>query len=1285
MVASEAEGRAEALRRIAACRAARADELDLGGLQLTALDGELLAALCQLDWLRRLSLGLSAEAREEHQLAFIDEELIEEEKNSNVRNTLGVLPGTLFDALTRLERLDLAFNRLRGLPASTANLTALTSLDLSGNRIGAEGAQVLKGLVHLTSLNLSNNAIAADGAQALKGLVKLTSLNLQYNNIGDEGAQVLKGLVNLTGLNLRYNRIGVEGAQALDGLVKLTSLNLLGNSIGNEGVQVLKGLVNLTGLNLRYSRIGAEGAQALKGLVNLTSLNLQNLSILRSDSDSDSDSKGIGAEGAQALKGLVKLTSLNLQSNYIGDEGAQALKGLVNLTSLNLQWNNIREEGAQALKGLTSLASLNLSFNRIEEKGAQALSGLTSLTRLKLNNNLIGRGVKYLVNLPVLAELDLTNNGVREEDGQYLGQLKCLENLKLWCTSTAGNDRYYNRIGGGLRHFSSLGKLKSIDLSNNEIGSTRNEVDGLLALENLQGLSNLDLSGNRIGDDGAHALEGLTTLTSLNLSGNKIGDISALISLCKLRKINLSGCHVNRDLPAFWMLPSLQEAILYDASLPGVPVEILSKNNGDNCLNRLRAHLADLTGDDVAVGDVKVMILGNGRVGKTQICRRLRGESFDESVPSTHGIEVSSVRFAPQVFDAPVMLKIWDFGGQDIYHGTHALFLKSRAIFPLVWTPKSEAEQFHTHGGFTFRNQPLAYWLAYVRTFGDARSPVLVIQSQCDRPEDERDPPLPPGALDGFGYKKVLHYGAKGDGTHARGHAALEETLLDAVQWMRDNQGVAKIGPGRAAVKEALEAKLAAGQRLISHQSYLDLCAEVERTGKGRVTDPALLLDYLHNIGTVFYRKGLFGDQLILDQAWALDAVYAVFDRASQSFKKIERNHGRFRRSELTEWVWQKHGVPEQELFLTFMQQCGICFTIQKEDREKRVEAEYIAPDLLPARSDDETQKRLKLVWDEASPDAEAVLTFALLPPGLMRALIAQIGSDAGLAAEYWRDGVCFYDEKTASRALIEQRWTEGWAGEVHIAAKRGQAGVLLQRLIELVENDRISLGARPSGKSVKGVEAKADAREAPDAKADEASVRPAYEPSKVFEYYVSYAWGDDTTEGMEREAIVDRLCSQAEARGKRIIRDKTEMKIGDRISIFMDRIGKGAVNGRVCIVLSDKYLKSAYCMHELFDVWRNCREDGGTFIDKTRVYALSSAKISTAVQRAQYVIHWQDRFREIDDLVKSRGQFVLSDKDNAEFRLMTRFVSETANVLQLVQDTLRPRSFDDYVDHVFD
>ena len=55
-------------------------------------------------------------------------------------------------------------------------------------------------------------------------------------------------------------------------------------------------------------------------------------------------------------------------------------------------------------------------------------------------------------------------------------------------------------------------------------------------------------------------------------------------------------------------------------------------------------------------------------------------------------------------------------------------------------------------------------------------------------------------------------------------------------------------------------------------------------------------------------------------------------------------------------------------------------------------------------------------------------------------------------------------------------------------------------------------------------------------------------------------------------------------------------MRYGDRISKFMSRIAHG---DRIFIVLSDKYLKSAYCMHELFDVWRNCREDDAEFIDK--------------------------------------------------------------------------------------
>ena len=542
-------------------------------------------------------------------------------------------------------------------------------------------------------------------------------------------------------------------------------------------------------------------------------------------------------------------------------------------------------------------------------------------------------------------------------------------------------------------------------------------------------------------------------------------DLSLFSQLRKLETLDCSKCRVERAPPELWDMPSLREVILYEAVLPGVPKEVLSEFGYDVCLERLRAHFRDLKGGGNEISEFKFMLLGNGRVGKTQICRRLQGQEYDETVPSTHGVKIGAAPLT--ALRDPATLRIWDFGGQDIYHGTHALFLKSRAIFMLVWTPESEALHEHDYGGLTFRNQPLGYWLDYVREFGGEDSPVIVVQTQCDLPEQERlRPPVDDKALDAFPFKKVLHYSAKEN----RGRAALDEALAEAVQWLRRKQGVAVIGTGRAAVKARLEKMYAKGKQLISQDEFLALCKKA-----GNVSSPPLLLDYLHNIGAVFYREGLFGDAIILDQAWALDAVYAVFHRESKAFKTIERYSGRFRRSDLAEWVWQEHSEKEQELFLSFMEQCGICFPYRRG--EKDVEAEYIAPDLLPASDDPAIQEELRQKWDDRC-DAEATLTYDLLPPGLMRSLISRIGEQAGLAAEYWRDGFYFYDRETGARALVEQRYTKDWAGEIHIQTQRGQAQALLERLLQFIDDRHVAIGARLSGTAARIVSQSSPRRE---------------------------------------------------------------------------------------------------------------------------------------------------------------------------------------------------------------
>ena len=121
--------------------------------------------------------------------------------------------------------------------------------------------------------------------------------------------------------------------------------------------------------------------------------------------------------------------------------------------------------------------------------------------------------------------------------------------------------------------------------------------------------------------------------------------------------------------------------------------------------------------------------------------------------------------------------------------------------------------------------------------------------------------------------------------------------------------------------------------------------------------------------------------------------------------------------------------------------------------------------------------------------------------------------------------------------------------------------------------------------------------------------------------YYVSYAWADQGDP--EREAKVDALCEEAKKSGIEIVRDKSALKFGDRISDFMRKIGDG---DRVFVFLSDKYLKSPFCMNELFQMWRNSRESPDEFLKRVRVFTLDDAKISDIVDRINYASYWTNK-----------------------------------------------------------
>ena len=1124
-------------------------------------------------------------------------------------------------ALTSLQRLSCSYTQVSDLSPLTA-LTSLQSLNCFDTNVS--DLNPLAALTSLRSLDCTDTQVS--DLSPLAALTSLQRLSCSYTQVSD--LRPLKRLISLQSLDCSYTQ--VSDLRPLAALISLQSLDCSNAPVSD--LRPLSALTSLQSIDCRSTQVS--DLSPLMALTSLRSLDCTDTQV--------SD-----------LRPLAALTSLQrLSCSYTQVSDLRPLKRLISLQSLDC--SNAPVSDLRPLSALTSLQSIDCRSTQVSD--LSPLMALTSLQSLDCYYAKVS-DLSPLAALTSLQSLDCSFTKVSD-----LSPLAALPSLQsLYCIVTPVSD------------LSPLAALTSLQDLN--CGSTR--VRDLNPLKALTSLQSLDCGSTQVSD--LSPLATISLLKSLDCSFTQVSDLSPLATLSSLQSLNCSKCHIESVPEGFWFRDALTQLTMHGGSLPGVPPEVLSKDYFEDCLESLRAHLRDLGNNPEPMSDAKLLVLGNGRAGKTQICRRLRNEEYDAKVPSTHGVIVSSAPLPAKDGAGSERLNIWDFGGQDIYHGTHALFLKSRALFLVVWSRDMETTDTHTHDGMVFRNFPLPYWLRYVQRFGSETSPVLVVQAKCDTPEMDV-PTLTAEAsesLAGLKYKRVIQYSARED----RGRAALNEALSEACRQL--NQPL--IGLGRAAVKRTLEdwrdadATKAVAERLhrtIKYDDYLALCAE-----KGGISDPDLFLTFLHDSGTVFYRPGLFDDQIILDQSWALEAIYAVFSRET-CYPILQQQGGRFTLSLMGRLMWDTepfpYSVKEQALFITMMETCGICFQHRPADKGAGIEAEYVAPDLLPVAPPDVVEQ----IWEEDAPTERRVLRFSLLPSTLIRSIISRIGARAGLCGDYWRHGLHVYERDTRSRALIEQKMEGDWQGSIVLRTQKGRPRDLLDSLSQLVleEAQRFGLKATVEKDETAGAPSVSKAAEGPS-KAEAAIF--VQEPCGVPECYVSYAWNDDrSTEGRKREELVDRLCLESEAKcGVRIHRDKDDMQFGDSISKFMDRIGAAE---RVFVFLSDKYLKSPFCMYELYEIWRTSRQNEDEFAGRIRTFLLDDADIWSIPCRLRYAAYWGSQWEEIDKAVREHGAKYLSEKDARSYRKMSQFAHAVGDILAVIADRVQPRDFSEFEQYGF-
>jgi small GTP-binding protein len=674
---------------------------------------------------------------------------------------------------------------------------------------------------------------------------------------------------------------------------------------------------------------------------------------------------------------LKNLRVLDLSYNEL-TEVPPVIAQLKSLTQLSLSYNNI-EELPQEIFQLKNLTFLNLSFNQLTEL-PQAIGELKNLTQLDLKNNQFTELPEEIGELRNLTQLDVKNNQLTELP-KAIGELRNLTQLNLNCnylTRLPVEISYLkditqlylmkNRLRELPEEISELKKLTQLDLKNNELNKLPR------GLTQLQSLTFLNLSYNQLVELPEEVVR-LKNLIYLHLSFNQLIELPKdIIKLSNLFYLDVS-FNLLSELPReIADLKKLKRLELDDNPLTFPPVEIASQG-----LSAVVDYLKKMDKGGQTLYEGKLLILGQGGVGKTCLMNRLIWDKYTEKEPTTEGIDIHPwIITAPDDSETRMTLNVWDFGGQEIYHATHQFFLTQRSLYLLVWDARQEEE----YGR-------IDYWLKTIETFAED-SPILLVMNKSD----ERIKYL--NFTDLKQRCPQLMVSGRVSAKKGTGIEGLR-TLIRKQAWKLPLMGTFW-PPSWLAIRRILETD---SRYQMPYEEYLECCKKYDIGEKEART----LSRYLHDLGIVlhFQDDPLLKDTIILKPEWGTDAVYKVLDA-----RKVQERNGILYETDLPD-IWsdrERYPKDKYTTILRLMANFELAFPIGDGNR-------HIVAELLPSREAD-------YIWNPQDY-IRFEYHYEFLPAGLITRLIVRMHEyllEHNGKKLCWREGAYFIHER--SQAMVK-------------------------------------------------------------------------------------------------------------------------------------------------------------------------------------------------------------------------------------------------------------------------
>ena len=729
--------------------------------------------------------------------------------------------------------------------------------------------------------------------------------------------------LDLSGNNLESLPSEIGRLQSLEKLIlgKFDKGNIKRNRLTAIPQEIFQ-LTNLKELHIPYNQITVI-PDAIAQLSNLTTLDIN-----RNEITTIPD----------AIAQLSNLTTLVLANNKI-TAIPDAIAQLSNLTRLDLRYNKITaipDEIAQ----LSNLTRLSLSRNEITTI-PDAIAQLSNLTSLNLMNNRITAIPEVIAQLSNLTRLDLSRNRIRTIP-EAIANLANLTELRL-----TGN-----QITAIPDAIAQLSNLTELHLNRNQITAIPD------AIAQLSNLTELYLDSNQITAI-PDAIAQLSNLTELILAFNRIQEIPDGIS--KLNNLNLLSLAFNKITQIPEVIESLPKLKLLE--LLGNPLPISPEIHRTGLAKDIFNYLRQLRSGEVRpLNEAKLILVGQGSVGKTSLIKKLVHNRYDPNEPQTDGLNVEP--WDIQVNSKDIRLNVWDFGGQEIYHATHQFFLTKRSLYLLVCNCRTSEEE-----------NRIEYWLKLIESFGD-KSPVIIVGNK----KDEQPLDINRKAL----REKYPNIQAIIE-TSCQDNIGIDELRAAILEQVANLKEVYDLLPlSWFEVKQQLEAMT---EDFISYNRYIGICHE-NKISEEQNQDQ--LIDLLHRLGLVlnFRDHPILKSTNVLKPEWVTEGIYKLL---SDDILKAE-NKGIFALVDLNRILdLDRYPRDRHHYLIELMQEFKLCFTIDCHPPK------FLIPAILP--KDEPQNTRL--------PDdiLEFQYHYRILPNSIISRFIVNT-SDYIHKQTYWRSGV---------------------------------------------------------------------------------------------------------------------------------------------------------------------------------------------------------------------------------------------------------------------------------------